>query len=401
MHTSRKSQLLEDSKDKSQTACLVFPNGQVLWGTGFGYQGIQVAELCFNTAMTGYQEILTDLSYAGQIINFTFPHIGNTGTNQYDSESTKPAAIGMITRNMPTEPSHWQAKNNLDAWLEKNKIIGIGNVDTRKITRLVRSCGAQGVLIHHSKSEKPDITQLKNLAKGAVGLEGKELTRDVTSSNSYSWKQEKKLKFITQKNILKSTKKIKIAAIDFGAKTSIFKCLTNLNAKVEVVPAHSSFDQITSLNPDGIFLSNGPGDPLATFKLFGKLISKLLNDSDLPIFGICLGHQLLGLASGAATVKMAHGHHGANHPVLELQSGKVEITSMNHGFTLDQSTLPKHIIETHVSLFDGSNCGIEMPSRKAFSVQYHPEASPGPQDSYYLFEKFFKNIRSTTIKDYT
>ena len=381
-------------KPKIYTACIVFPDGRHLWGAGFGAEGIQVAELCFNTSMTGYQEILTDLSYAGQIINFTFPHIGNTGINAEDNESNSAAAQGMITRNVPTTPSHWKADSNLEVWLRENRIIGIGNIDTRKITRFIRQNGAKNIAICHSSSGNINLERLKELAKNAESIEGKELTAGVTCLRSFTWQKTKKIPIEDQHRINTNSQKIKIVAIDYGAKTAIFNQMSQLNRLIEVVPAHSSFETITNLKPDGIFLSNGPGDPKATFNLFGSVVRKLLLETKLPIFGICLGHQILGIASGANTIKMPHGHHGANHPVLDLKSGKVAITSMNHGFAIDKDSLPEHVIESHFSLFDKSNCGIEIAKRNSFSVQYHPEASPGPRDSYYLFEKFFNNIRS-------
>ena len=385
-----------DEKIQGCTACVVFPDGHCVWGNGFGNEGIHVAEICFNTSMTGYQEIMTDLSYAGQIVNFTFPHIGNTGTNKKDNESNSTVALGMLTRNMPTMTSHWQSDDTLENWLKKNKIIGIGNIDTRKITRIIRSNGAKQVAICHSKSGNFDVNKLKNLAKNSIGLEGRELTASVTCKKKFVWTNTSKYQ-TNKTNKKKDEQKVKIIAIDFGAKWSIFDRLTNSNQSVQVMPANSSFDSILELKPDGIFLSNGPGDPFATFNIFGETILNLLKETDLPIFGICLGHQILGLAAGAKTIKMSYGHHGANHPVLDLKSGKVDITSMNHGFAIDKHSLPKGVNESHISLFDGSNCGIEIGKRNSFSVQYHPEASPGPKDSYYLFEKFFKNIRTVNV----
>ncbi len=383
----------DNFKKKKFTACIVFPDGQILWGRGFGNEGTRVAELCFNTSMTGYQEILTDLSYAGQIINFTFPHIGNTGTNTEDNESNSAAALGMITRTVPTKASHWKADKNFDDWLKENQIVGIGNIDTRKITRLIRMSGVKVVAICHSQNGDINTKKLKNLLKSAKGLKGKELTAGVTCSECFTW-ENKKIMPAKQQQQKSKEKKLKIVAIDFGAKRAIFNQLSHSTREVEVIPAYSSFETIIKLKADGIFLSNGPGDPQATFNLFGNVIKKLLLETKIPIFGICLGHQILGIAAGANTVKMPHGHHGANHPVLDLKSGKVEITSMNHGFSIDKASFPKGIIETHFSLFDRSNCGIEIAERNSFSVQYHPEASPGPRDSYYLFEKFFDNIRS-------
>ena len=369
-----------------------------MFGFGFGSEGVKVGEICFNTSMTGYQEILTDLSYAGQIVTFTFPHIGNTGTNITDTESNSPAALGMICRNIPTEPSSWRSEESLQNWLNQNKIIGIGGIDTRRVTRLIRSSGAQPIAIGHSKSGQIDITKLKKIAKNAAILKNVDLSEEVTCLKKYFWSKTKSLETNAKTKPFRKSDKSRILAIDYGAKQEIFNRLSSPNREVVVVPAKTSFEDIINLEPDGIFLSNGPGDPLATFKLVGDTIVNLLDRSKVPIFGICLGHQLLGLALGATTVKMSYGHHGANHPVRNIGTRKVEITSMNHGFAIDSSSLPKHVVESHISLFDGSNCGIELPDRKAFSVQYHPEASPGPHDSYYLFEKFFDNIDNANSK---
>ena len=383
----------EISSKRNYTACLAFSTGECFFGYGFGSEGLKVGELCFNTSMTGYQEILTDLSYAGQIVNFTFPHIGNTGTNVFDSESKEPAALGMVCRNLPTKDSSWRSDCNFSEWLAKNGIIGIGQIDTRRVTRLLRLSGAQSVAISYSKSGQIDIKKLKRIAKEAKSLIGVDLSMNVTCLESYAWNEQKISKPNTTKSeLLKTSVNGRIIAVDYGAKQAIFRQLASMNHEVLIVPADTPFADIIKLNPNGVFLSNGPGDPLATFHNCGKTIIDLVTKSKLPIFGICLGHQLLGLALGASTIKMPHGHHGANHPVKNLITGKVEITSMNHGFAIDKDTLPNHVLESHVSLFDGSNCGIEIPQRNIFSVQYHPEAHPGPQDSYYLFKKFFDNI---------
>ena len=385
----------EFSIQQNYTACLAFSTGECFLGLGFGDEGVEVGEICFNTSMTGYQEILTDLSYAGQIVNFTFPHIGNTGTNMHDNESISPVALGMICRNLPTEESNWLSEESFETWLEKNKIIGIGQVDTRRITRLIRSSGAQSVAIGHSRSGRLNIKKLLKMAKEAKGLKNVDLSEDVTCLNSYLWNCPKIGGADVQTNLSTKNAKSRIIAIDYGAKQTIFKQLANEFYEVVVVPAGVHFKEIINLKPDGIFLSNGPGDPLATFNKFGRTIVELITQSKIPIFGICLGHQLLGLALGATTIKMTYGHHGANHPVLNVKTGKVEIASMNHGFAIDSASLPMHVTESHVSLFDGSNCGIEVAQKKIFSVQHHPEASPGPHDSHYLFEKFFKNIKDT------
>ena len=376
------------------TGCVAFPDGQVFYGPGYGAEGINVAELCFNTSMTGYQEILTDLSYAGQIINFTFPHIGNTGTNIEDNESKMPVALGMISRNMPTNHSSWRSEEDFRVWLKNKSIIGVSGLDTRRITRIIRSKGAQNVAICHLKNKKINAKALVSLAKNAKGLLNTELTESVTCPESYKWyKNVPGFGIADHGTSKKKHYKYRVVAIDYGAKDNIFNCLTKLGCEIIIVPARASYDSILDLKPDGIFLSNGPGDPMATYKLSGNVISSILTKTNLPIFGICLGHQILGLALGAKTIKMPHGHHGANHPVKNKNSGKVEITSMNHGFAIDSQSLPSHVFESHVSLFDSSNCGIEIKSRNAFSVQYHPEASPGPMDSYYLFEKFFELIK--------
>ena len=381
------------SHDRNYTACLTFSTGECFFGLGFGSEGLKVGELCFNTSMTGYQEILTDLSYAGQIVNFTFPHIGNTGTNVFDNESEEPVALGMVCRNLPTEESSWRSDYSFPKWLEKNGIIGIGQIDTRRITRLLRLNGAQSVAIAYSKSGQIDIKKLQKIAKESKSLMGVDLSMEVTCLESYIWNKQKISKPNTKIKLLKKSFNNRIIAIDYGAKQTIFNHLASMEHEVLIVPADTPFTDIIKLNPSGIFLSNGPGDPLATFHNYGKTIVDLVKKSKLPIFGICLGHQLLGLALGATTIKMSYGHHGANHPVKNLMTGKVEITAMNHGFAIDSDSLPKHVLESHLSLFDGSNCGIEIPQRQIFSVQHHPEASPGPQDSYYLFEKFFNNIK--------
>lgn len=398
MNNSLKLKNTEILDKKKLTACIAFSSGECLFGMGFGHEGTKVAELCFNTAMTGYQEILTDLSYAGQIVNFTFPYIGNTGTNTFDNESSSAVVKGMISRNLPTQGSSWRSENSFQAWLKKNKITGIAGVDTRKITRLIRANGAQIVAICFSKLGSIDVIKLQQLARAGASLKGMELTASVTCEANHTWTKNKTwtndhiLQFDSKKNSPNKSRLQKIVAIDYGAKHTIFDQLTNWKHQVFIVPANYSFEKIMELEPDGIFLSNGPGDPNATFEIFGKSIIKLIKKTKVPIFGICLGHQLLGIALGATTIKMTHGHHGANHPVRNIKTGKIEITSMNHGFAINTNSLPVGVYESHVSLFDGTNCGIEVPNRKIFSVQYHPESSPGPHDSYYLFEKFFNNI---------
>ena len=367
------------------TACLVLADGTVFYGKGFGATGQTVAELCFNTAMTGYQEIMTDPSYAGQVVTFTFPHIGNTGITAEDDETADPVAAGMIVKWDPTEPSNWRMEQNLTTWLSARGRIGMGGVDTRRLTRAIRQQGAPHVCLSHDPEGNFDIEAMLKEARAWQGLEGLDLAREVTCAQSYRWDE---MGWSWPEGFSKRTGTgPKVVAIDYGAKRNILRCLASAGCDVTVMPASTTAEEILAQNPDGVFLSNGPGDPAATGEYAVPMIRAIL-EKDLPVFGICLGHQMLALALGAKTVKMNHGHHGANHPVKDLETGKVEITSMNHGFTVDSQTLPDDVLETHVSLFDGSNCGIRVKDRPIFSVQHHPEASPGPQDSYYLFERF-------------
>ncbi|TNY31145.1 glutamine-hydrolyzing carbamoyl-phosphate synthase small subunit [Pelagovum pacificum] len=368
------------------TACLALADGTLFFGKGFGAIGLTTAELCFNTAMTGYQEIMTDPSYAGQVVTFTFPHIGNVGVNPEDDETADPVAEGMVVKWDPTEPSNWRAAESLTPWLERRGRIGIGGVDTRRLTRAIRQQGAPHVALAHDPDGNFDIDALVKAARSFNGLTGLDLAKDVTCAQSYRWDQTKWAwpnGFGTLTN-----PRHKVVAIDYGAKRNILRNLASTGCDVTVLPASATADDVLALAPDGLFLSNGPGDPAATGAYAVPMIKEVLDRSEMPVFGICLGHQMLALALGARTIKMNHGHHGANHPVKDLETGKVEITSMNHGFTVDSQTLPLGVKETHVSLFDGSNCGIRMDGRPVFSVQYHPEASPGPQDSAYLFERF-------------
>ncbi|SEN42305.1 carbamoyl-phosphate synthase small subunit [Loktanella fryxellensis] len=368
------------------TACLALADGTVFYGRGFGATGQTTAELCFNTAMTGYQEIMTDPSYAGQVVTFTFPHIGNTGTNADDDETADPVAAGMIVKWDPTQASNWRATEELTTWLAKRGRIGMGGIDTRRLTRAIRQQGAPHVALAHDPEGNFDIADLVAAARGFSGLVGRDLARDVTCAQSYRW--DEMLWAWPDGHGRQTAPQHRVVAVDYGAKRNILRCLASAGCDVTVLPATATADDILALNPDGVFLSNGPGDPAATGVYAVPTIKGVLERSDLPVFGICLGHQMLALALGAQTVKMNHGHHGANHPVKDMTTGKVEITSMNHGFTVDSQTLPAGVTETHVSLFDGSNCGIALADRPVFSVQYHPEASPGPQDSYYLFERF-------------
>ena len=376
---------MSNSTPVKPTACLALADGTLFYGRGFGATGLTTAELCFNTAMTGYQEIMTDPSYAGQVVTFTFPHIGNTGVTPEDDETAEPVAAGMVVKWDPTEPSNWRATEELTTWLAKKGRIGVGGVDTRRLTRAIRQQGAPHVAIAHDPDGNFDVEALVAAARGFSGLEGLDLAKEVTCAQSYQWNE---MRWAWPEGFApQEAPKHKVVAIDFGAKRNILRCLASAGCDVTVLPATATAEEVLAHSPDGVFLSNGPGDPAATGEYAVPMIKSVL-ETDLPVFGICLGHQMLALALGAKTVKMNHGHHGANHPVKDKTTGKVEITSMNHGFTVDSQTLPEGVEETHVSLFDGSNCGIAMSDRPVFSVQYHPEASPGPQDSFYLFERF-------------
>ncbi len=361
---------------------LLLEDGTSWDAIGFGNEGFGVGELCFNTSMTGYQEIISDPSYAEQIITFTFPHIGNVGTNMDDNESLKPMATGIITRAKPTEPSNWRNELSFDLWLNRNNITGIYGIDTRALTRKIREMGAPKAIIHFNKNGDHNLKFLRKELANWPGIQGRDLTSQANLANELKKKNETNL----------SNNAAKVLLFDFGTKLSIVNSLRNHNIEVVTISGHTTFEEIVALKPHGILLSNGPGDPAATNRFTNKVLKKLVNDTSIPIFGICLGHQLLGLALGAKTEKMNHGHHGANHPVLDLRTGKVEITAMNHGFAINTKSLPLNIFESHVSLFDGSNCGIEHKDKNIFSVQYHPEASPGPHDSLYLFSKFVQMV---------
>jgi len=367
------------------TACLVLADGSVFYGMGFGAVGETVAELVFNTAMTGYQEIMTDPSCGVQAVTFTFPHIGNVGTNAQDDETADPVAAGMVVKWDPTEPSSWRATSNLQGWLLATGRIGIGGIDTRRLTRAIRQQGAPHVALAHDPAGKFDLDALVSKARNWAGLVGLDLAKVVSCTQSYRWDEQRWA--WPEGYTRRSGTGLRVVAIDYGAKRNILRCLASSGCDVTVLPASATAADVLALNPEGVFLSNGPGDPAAT-GLYAVPMIKGVLAADLPVFGICLGHQMLALALGATTVKMNHGHHGANHPVKNMETGKVEITSMNHGFTVDSQTLPHGVRETHVSLFDGSNCGIRVEGKPVFSVQYHPEASPGPQDSYYLFDRF-------------
>jgi carbamoyl-phosphate synthase small subunit len=375
--------------EPAATALLVLADGTVLEGYGLGATGHAVGEVCFNTAMTGYEEILTDPSYAGQIITFTFPHIGNVGTNEEDIETVNmaatPGARGVILRTAITEPSSWRATAHLDQWLKRRGVIGLAGIDTRALTSLIREKGMPNAVIAHSPDGTFDLDALKKEAREWPGLEGMDLVPMVTSGQRFSWDEtEWKL---GEGYGRQTNGEFHVVAIDYGIKRNILRLLAGTAGKVTVVPATTSADDILAMKPDGVFLSNGPGDPAATGEYAVPVIKKVI-DSGTPTFGICLGHQMLGIALGGTTRKMHQGHHGANHPVKDLTTGKVEITSMNHGFAVDKESLPKNVEQTHVSLFDGSNCGLALKDKPVFSVQYHPEASPGPRDSHYLFRRF-------------
>ncbi len=376
------------------TACIALSDGQVFMGRGFGAEGIAVAELCFNTAMTGYQEIMTDPSYAGQVVTFTFPHIGNTGVTPEDDETADPVAEGMVVHWDPTEPSNWRAAETLAAWLARRGRIGIGGVDTRRLTRAIRHQGAPHVAIQHAPDGIFDVEGLVARARAFDGLEGADLAAKVTCAQSYRWDETRWA--WPDGYGRREGPGYRVVAVDYGAKRNILRCLAHAGCDVTVVPATATAEDILGHNPQGLFLSNGPGDPAATGAYAVPMIQDIMAKTSIPIFGICLGHQMLALALGAKTLKMNHGHHGANHPVKDHTTGKVEITSMNHGFAVDSQSLPAGVEETHVSLFDGSNCGLAMRDRPIFSVQYHPEASPGPMDSFYLFDRFVDAIRAST-----
>ncbi|MCX7898659.1 MAG: glutamine-hydrolyzing carbamoyl-phosphate synthase small subunit [Methylocystis sp.] len=376
------------------TGILVLASGEAIEGYGLGAKGEAVGEVCFNTAMTGYQEILTDPSYAAQIVTFTFPHIGNVGTNSEDIETvdmTRSAgAVGAIFGAPVTDPSNFRAESRLTAWLEKRGVVALCGIDTRALTTLIRERGMPNAVIAHAPDGKFDVPALKAAAAAWPGIDGMDLVPSVGAKAGYDWK-ETTWRLGAGYGARAGAAKFRVVAIDYGVKRNILRLLAEQDCEVIVAPATASSAEILALKPDGVFLSNGPGDPAETGKYATTVIRDLL-EQKVPTFGICLGHQMLALAVGAKTKKMPQGHHGANHPVMDVATGKVEIVSMNHGFAVDRDSLPANAVETHRSLFDGSNCGIALTDRPAFSVQHHPEASPGPRDSHYLFRRFVEMI---------
>ena len=379
------TQLLEGA-----TGVLALADGTILQGVGVGATGSALGEVVFNTAMTGYQEILTDPSYMSQILAFTFPHVGNTGTNVEDIEQigggSDTSARGAIFRDLPTDPANWRADSDLDAWMKRRGVIGLAGVDTRALTKLIRDKGAPHAVIAHDPDGRFDLDALVAQAREWTGLVGLDLAKDASTRQSFSW-TEGLWEWPQGYAQPKPERPYRVVVLDYGVKRNILRALSGIDAEITVVPADTTAEEVLARNPDGVVLSNGPGDPAATGDYAVPEIRKLV-DSGKPLMGICLGHQMLALALGAKTVKMDQGHHGANHPVKDLTTGKVEIVSMNHGFTVDRDSLPEAVTETHVSLFDGTNCGIALKDRPVFSVQHHPEASPGPADSLYLFDRF-------------
>jgi carbamoyl-phosphate synthase small subunit len=377
-------------------AILILENGTCLTGFGLGYQGKATGEICFNTSITGYQEIISDPSYADQIINFTFPHVGNVGTNKEDHESDKIWTKGIILNSEITDPSNYRSLKHLDLWLKKNHIIGITGIDTRNLTNFIRDKGAPKGTIAFSKNKKFNINKLLKITNKWNGLKNLDLAQKVSTKKSYIWSGLKTWK--KNKGFVKNKKKsLHVVAIDYGIKKNILRYFSDFNCKVTIVPCKTTAKEILKLNPDGVFLSNGPGDPAATGKYAIYIIKELIKNK-IPIFGICLGHQILALSLGAKSKKMKLGHRGANHPVKNLIKGNVEITSQNHGFEIIQKSLPKNIEITHKSLFDNCIEGIRLKNKPVFSVQYHPESNPGPQDSVYLFQEFINNMKKNAKK---
>ena len=401
------------ARPEGATGVIVFADGRTVWGRGFGAEGSGVGELCFNTAMTGYQEVMTDPSYARQVVAFTFPHIGNVGANEEDVEAGEAHALGCFVREAVTGPSNFRATQDFPSWMAATGRIGVSGVDTRALTHLVRREGPPTVAFAHDAAGEFDLEELRASAAAWPGLEGMDLAKEVSRGQLEAWSGGKwslssgyeerpstssgraiplAKTPLVMSEVEGRSREPHVVAIDYGAKRNIFRNLVEAGARVTIFPAGASFAEVMAVEPDGFFLSNGPGDPAATGVYAVPLINQLL-ETGKPLFGICLGHQLLALSVGGKTAKMFQGHRGANHPVKRLADGAVEITSMNHGFAVERDGLPANVRETHVSLFDGSNCGLELTDKPAFSVQYHPEASPGPMDSFYLFEKFVGMMR--------
>ncbi|MBT4018293.1 MAG: glutamine-hydrolyzing carbamoyl-phosphate synthase small subunit [Alphaproteobacteria bacterium] len=375
------------SPQTGATAVLVLGDGTLVWGRGIGAATTATGEVCFNTSLTGYQEIITDPSYAGQIINFTFPHIGNVGTNIEDIESLTPAARGVVLHASITDPANFRSSRHLHDWLVSHNLPGITGVDTRRLTRHVRKTGAPNGVVCHSPEGNFDLDALVKKATGWPGLEGMDLAKEVSCTQSYEW--DESVWALSEGFGQQTNPRFHVVAVDFGVKRNILRCLAAAGCRVTVVPANATSEEILAHKPDGVFLSNGPGDPVATGVYAIPMIQGLIV-SGVPLFGICLGHQMLALSVGASSSKMYQGHRGGNHPVKDLETGKVEITSQNHGFVIDDDSLPDGVTQTHSSLFDGTLEGIRLDGKPVFSVQYHPEASPGPQDSHYLFDRFVK-----------
>jgi carbamoyl-phosphate synthase small subunit len=373
-------------------AALVLDDGSVWWGRGIGAHGMALGEVCFNTSMTGYQEIMTDPSYAGQIVNFTFPHIGNVGANREDIETTTPAARGLVLRADITDPANYRAIQHFDTWLKSYGLTGLAGIDTRRLTRRIRDHGAPNGAISYPANGAPDLAALHQAAREWPGLEGMDLAKEVSCRQSYVW--DETVWAQGEGYTKQEPPRFNVVAVDYGAKRNILRMLASAGCRVTVVPATATTEDIMRHQPDGIFLANGPGDPAATGEYAVPVIRDIIA-SGKPLFGICLGHQLLALALGGRTTKMARGHRGANHPVKDLETGKVEITSQNHGFVVVPESLPDEVVATHVSLFDGSNEGLRVAGKKIFSVQHHPEASPGPRDSNYLFGRFIALMEET------
>jgi len=378
---------MKNGKNDSYTGCLALEDGSIFWGNGFGSNGVVAGELCFQTAMTGYQEVLTDPSYSGQLVVFSFPYIGNTGVTSEDDESHSVYVKGIVVRNAPTEPSNWRSQKSMYEYCKQNSIIGISDVDTRKLVSIIRNKGMQKAVVAHLQPSEFDADTLVKMARDSLEMNGKELACVVSRERVRVWENQANSSGFSDSDV-------RAVIIDFGVKQSIINHVESQGCRAIVLPANTDFDTIMSYKPHGILLSNGPGDPESTFLETSLMLNKIIYETDIPVMGICLGHQILALALGGRTSKMSLGHHGVNHPVKDIATGKVFITSMNHGFSVDVESLPSNVIQTHISLFDGSNCGIRVKDREAFSVQYHPEGAPGPNDSIELFHNFFNSMNN-------